>query len=450
MVLDVLSPMQQKFVLESTGAKWYLLHGPVSCGKTMGSLFRFLQGVNDCPDSQIWMIGHTSSTIYENAISLIINQPARGLPDPLGIFRPFCRWREGNRELWLTDTRGNLKIIGTLGAKDAGSIGAIQGKTMSLVYCDEITLYPDSIIDMIDTRLRNPHSYGIATMNPSYPTHKVKKWIDKARDGNKDYYELSFQLSDNPYLPEEYKDRIKNSLSGVFYKRNYLGEWCLAEGSIFDFFDRRLHVVDRPPRAADYWILGIDYGTSNAFAAVLIGINSGRSNQSAPIMWVEKEYYWDYKREGYQKTSSEFADDIKRFIEPYSVKSIYIDPSAANFRLDLQKRGMHPVNAENDVNDGILKMIKLLKGDRKDGQLYICKECVNLIREIEGYVWHPKCIERGEDEPLKQNDHAIDALRYAINTHKPPSFDYEGHQRKLEQQARERQNWRHPNDFGFR
>lgn len=449
LVLEILAPKQKKFVLEST-KKWNLAHGSVSCGKTIGTLFRFLQACNDCPDSQIWMLGHTSSTIYDNAISLIVNQPGIGLPDPLGIFRPFCRWREGNRELWLTDTRGNLKTIGTLGAKDAGSIGAIQGKTISLVYCDEFTLYPDAVIDMIDTRLRNPHSFGIGTMNPSYPTHKLKTWIDKARAGDKNYYELPFNLDDNPYLPVEYKDRIKNSLSGVFYKRNYLGEWCLAEGSIFDFFDRRLHVLAKPPVAADYWILGIDYGTSNAFAAILIGVNAGRNTQSAPIMWAEKEYYWDYKREGYQKTSSEFADDVKRFIEPYSVKSIYVDPSAANFRLDLQKRGMHPVNAENDVNEGIIKTIKLLKGDIKDGQLYICSGCVNLIREIEGYVWHPKCIERGEDEPLKQNDHAIDALRYAVNTHKPFRYDNDEYNRRVEQQYRERQNWRHPNDFGFR
>ena len=382
-----------------------------------------MQAVDQCPDSQIWMIGHTSSTIYDNAIRLIVEQPALGLPDPLGIYRPFARWQKGERELWFKDSRDRLKRISTTGARDAGAIGAIQGKTISLVYCDEMTLYPLNIIDMIDTRLRNPHSMGIATMNPSYPTHKLKQWIDKARDGDLNYYELAFTLDDNPYLTEDYKFRIKNSLSGVFYKRNYLGEWCLAEGSIFDFFDRSIHVVPRPPRAADYWIVGLDYGTSNAFCAVLVGINCGLHTQDKPYWWVEKEYYWDYKKRGFQKSSSEFADDLKNWIEPYSVKSVYIDPSAANFRLDLQRRGIHPVNAENDVSEGIIKMISLLKGDPKSGQLVICEECSNLIREIESYVWHPKCIERGEDEPLKLNDHSVDALRYAVNTHKPVLYD---------------------------
>jgi phage terminase large subunit len=237
----------------------------------------------------------------------------------------------------------------------------------------------------------------------------------------------------------------------VFYKRNYLGEWCLAEGSIFDFFDRGIHVVQRPPRAADYWIVGVDYGTSNAFAAILIGVCTGRYAQEKPILWAEKEYYWDYKKRGYQKSSSEFAEDLKKFIEPYSVTSVYVDPSAANFKLDLQRRGIHPVNAENDVNEGIIKTISYLKGDPKSGQLYICQECENLIREIEGYVWHPKCLERGEDEPLKMNDHSVDALRYALNTHKPSRYDNTDYQKRQEEQYKQRNSsWRHPNDYGFR
>lgn len=448
--MDILSPKQQEFVLNST-AKWNLAHGSMSSGKTVGTVFRVMQAVDQCPDSQIWFIGHSSSTIYANVISLIINEPSPGLPDPLKIFRPYCKWKEFSGKLEYVDSNSNLKVIGTLGAKDAGSAGAIQGKTMSLVYCDEMTLYPEPIIDLIDTRLRNPmHMVGISTMNPTYPTHKLKKWIDAAKAGDPNYYQLHFRVEDNPYLTQDYKDRIKNSLSGVFYKRNYLGEWCLAEGSIFDFFDRSLHVVSRPPRAADYWIVGVDYGTNNAFSAILIGVYCGRGTQEAPIIWAEKEYYWDYKKRGFQKSSSEFADDLKTFLEPYSVKAVYVDPSAANFKLDLQRRGIHPVKAENDVNEGILSMIKWLKGDQKTGQLYICSECTNLIREIEGYVWHPKCLEKGEDEPLKMNDHSVDALRYAINTHKPVRFDHEDYYRRQEDQLRQKYNnnsWNRPGGF---
>lgn len=411
-MVDLLSPKQREFILHST-RKINIAHGSVRSGKTVGTLFRFMQAAGECPDSQIWMIGHTSTTIFDNAIRLIIEPKGKGIPDPLAIFRPFCTWMKGDRELRYKD-----KVISTVGAKDSGAIGAIQGKTFSLAYCDEITLYPESIIDMIDTRLSNPHSMLFSSCNPSHPTHKIKQWVDKAVASDPNYYHLHFTLDDNPYLEQSYKERIRASLSGVFYRRNYLGEWCLAEGAIFDFFERSTYVVGRPPRCADYWIVGVDYGTNNAFAAVLIGVSTGNKTQTGAMMWVEKEYYWDHKVKGRQKTNSEFADDLKKWMEPYAVRSIYLDPSAAAFRLELQRRGLHPVNADNDVDNGIQK----LTSEMKKGSLFICSECTNLIREIESYVWDPKCAEKGYDEPLKQNDHAIDALRYAVHTHKPAIY----------------------------
>lgn len=442
---EVLSKKQVEFITHST-KKINLAHGAVRCGKTLGTLFRCMQAVDECPDSQIWFIGHTSSTIYDNAISLIINPQPYGKPDPLSIFRPYCNWLKGNRQLLYKD-----KTINTVGAKDAGAIGAIQGKTMSICYCDEMTLYPDNVINMISTRISLPHSLLIATMNPSSPSHILKTWIDKAESGDQNYYALKFLLDDNPFVEESYKLRLKNSLSGVFYKRNYLGEWCLAEGSIFDFFDRSIYVIKKPQRTADYWIVGIDYGTNNAFAAVLVGVSTGQYVQEGATWWVEDEYYWDSKATLYQKTSSEFAEDIKQWLQPYDVRSIYLDPSAATFRVDLQRKGMHPVNANNDVHEGIMRMIS----EMKSGRLLVLDKCKNLIREMEGYVWDPKKAERGEDEPLKKNDHALDALRYAVNSHKIPKVPTA--QERMEQQAQYYQQQRQimngarsPRELGFR
>ncbi|HEV3250096.1 MAG TPA: terminase family protein, partial [Puia sp.] len=389
---NLLSDKQLEFVRDST-AKWNLAHGSVRSGKTVGSLFDFMYKADRCPDSKIWMVGKSSDTIYDNAIRLLLEPSPLDIPDPLAVFRPFCSWFPGKRELRFRD-----KTISTLGARDEGCIGAFQGKTFSLVYCDEITLYPESIIDMIDTRLSFPHSQGIATMNPSHPNHKVKQWIDMAEAGNKDYYSLHFTLDDNPYVDGAYKNRIKNSLSGLFYKRNYLGLWCLAEGAIFDFFDEKIHVVKRPPRAAEYWIAGIDYGTTNAFACVLVGINSGKTTQSGTCRWVEAEYYWNSKKEGRQKTNSEYANDVAEFLEPYGIKSVYVDPSAASFKLELRKKGFTVVDADNDVTNGITFMTS----EMAKGNLFVCESCPNLIREIQSYCWDPKAAERGYDEPLKK------------------------------------------------
>jgi PBSX family phage terminase large subunit len=371
-----------------------------------------MEAVNNCPDSQIFMVGHSSDTIYQNAIRLLLES------DQLAIFRPFCTWYAGKRQLKFKD-----KTVVTLGAKDEGAIGSFQGKTFSLVYCDELTLYPESIIDMIDTRLSNPHSMGFASMNPAHPTHKVKKWIDKAEEGDPNYYSLHFTLDDNPYVDEEYKQRIRDSLSGLFYKRNYLGLWCLAEGAIFDFFDPKIYVVKQPPRCAEYWVVGIDYGTSNNFACMLMGVDSGRSTQLGVCRWIEKEYVWDSKKMGRQKTNSEYADDVQAFLEAYSIKGIYVDTSAAAFKLELQRRGLHVIDANNDVMNGISYM----SSEMRKGNLFICSECKVLIKEIESYVWDPKSSERGEDKPLKRDDHCIDACRYCVFSHQIAKYNPYSH-----------------------
>ena len=405
---DLLSPKQIEFIRNSI-SKWNIADGSVRSGKTVATLFRFMHAVDQCADSDIWMVGHSSDTIYQNAIRLLFESPT------FAIYKPYCTWASGKRQLKYKD-----KTIGTLGAKDEGAIGSFQGKTFSLCYCDEMTLYPESIIDMIDTRLSKPHSMGFASMNPSHPSHKIKKWIDKADEGDPNYYSLHFTLDDNPYVDSAYKQRIRDSLSGIFYKRNYLGLWCLAEGAIYDFFDKKIHVVNRPPRAAEYWIAGIDYGQIHPFVCLLIGVSTGKYDQSGKCMWVEKEYFWDSSpsAKGRQKTNSEFAEDVSNFLEPYAVKAIYMDPSAEAFHLELRKRGMHVVHANNDVLNGLT----YTASEMAKGNLFICQECTNTIRQVEGYVWDPKAAARGDDAPVKVSDDACDALRYAIYSHKVPSY----------------------------
>ena len=398
------SPKQWQFISKAR-ARWNIAHGSVRTGKTVGSAFAFMTWVEQCPDSQIAMIGYTAETIYRNVVRLILES------SEFSLFRPYCTW--SNRKLHYKD-----KVITTHGASNEGSIGSIQGQTFSAVYCDEITLFPESIIDMIDTRLSMPYSIGFATCNPSHPEHKIKKWVDKARAGDKNYYEMHFTLEDNPFLPEDYKERIKKSSSGLFFKRNILGEWCLAEGAIYECFDRNLHVVSRPPRSADYWISAIDYGTSNPFACLLLGVATGRYDQRGRCLWVEKEYYWDPTKKGRQKTNGEFAEDVVKFLEPYGVRQIYIDPTAEAMQLELRRKNLHPVHANNDVENGI----QLTSTELAKGNLFIMSECANLIREMEGYVWDPRATKKGLDEPLKQNDHACDALRYAIASHKVPVY----------------------------
>lgn len=403
------SKKQIEFILNSTKL-WNITHGAVSTGKTVCATFRFLQACNECPDSEIAIIGKTSKTIYNNVIKLILESPE------LALFRPFCSW--SNHELFFKDKR-----IATYGAKDESSYQIIQGRTLSLALCDEMTLYPINFIEMLETRLRKPYSMAFAAMNPTYPSHLVKQWIDKAETGDPEYYALHFVLDDNPFLTDAYKKRTKESNMGLFYKRNVLGLWVLAEGSIFEFFDKKVHVVKKPPRAAEYYIAGIDYGLNNPYACVLIGVSTGQYTQEGKHMWVEEEFFWDHKKKMRQKTVSELARDTAAFLEPYNVRQAYIDPSALPMKEDLRRLGVHTIDANNEVLDGI----GIMCSEMSKGNLVVLDRCPNLIREIESYVWDSKAAEKGWDEPLKRDDHALDALRYALATHKVSTYQPYAH-----------------------
>jgi len=245
-----------------------------------------------------------------------------------------------------------------------------------------------------------------ATTNPDSPYHWLKR--DFLTD-NPDVLSWKFILDDNPALTEFEKDYLIRQYRGLWFQRFIQGNWVQAEGAIYDYFDDRIHVIDFAPIYSSSYLVGVDYGTTNPCAFVMIGVDFSRN----PNLWVEREYYFDSKVHQRQKTDAEYADDFIRFIDHTSIASIYIDPSAISFRLELKKRGVTNLfEARNEVLDGIREVSKMLN----NGTLKICRSCKHLISEFQSYVWDPKSLKTGEDKPMKQNDHALDALRYAIYT----------------------------------
>lgn len=384
-----LSPKQKDFILHST-AKINIAHGAVRSGKSFSSLIRFGELVVTCPNSEIIIVGNSLSTAVENVV--------KPLSDTL--FSGYCTWQPGNRQLLLGD-----KAIRVIGANDEGAVRAIQGNTHSLAYVDELTTIPYNFIDMLTSRLSHPWSKLIATCNPNSPVHPVKENLIDNRD--KSYvYSLHFNIDDNPYLTDQIKSELRSQYTGLFYKRYILGEWVAAEGAIYADFSRKSHVITREPHYFENYFVGIDYGASNPFAAVLIG----HSNKYHPHLVVIKEYYWDISKTYRQKTNSEYADDIERFIAGYPVRAIYVDPSAESFEVELKRRRVRVLEAKNDVYPGITFVSDLVSNH----ELKVLNTCPNTIREMEMYVWDEKKSVRGIEEPVKKNDHTCDAVRYAL------------------------------------
>lgn len=389
-------PFSEKQIIfyNESNAKINIASGSVRSGKSYVLIHRFLKEITSDVPGKFVFTGKSEKTIRDNII------------DPMNaLINGEMQYHSGHGYCNL-----GSRIINVIGANDERAIGKIQGNTYGSALVDEIATLPQSYIDMLMTRLSIPESKMFAGTNPDSPFHWLKtEYIDKLREFPKKLKFFEFVLEDNPILDPEYIDFLKTRFSGLWYKRFIEGKWVQAEGAIFDFFDPDLHCVEKPSTYAKYYILGCDYGTTNAFAAVLIGFNDDSLRGK---IWVEKEYYWDSKVMGYQKTNVEYANDLKRAFGDYPIRLVYLDPSAKSFEVEL-KRNKWPVRqAKNDVLDGIHCISNYLS----QGALVICKSCKNLIKEFESYVWDDKSIRLGEDKPVKQRDHALDALRYAIFT----------------------------------
>ena len=295
-----------------------------------------------------------------------------------------------------------------IGANDERATGKIQGATFAGAWIDEGTLIPETFFKMLLSRLSIPNAKIFVTTNPDSPYHWLKTdYID--REDELDMKTFKFSIDDNPSLTDAYKDSLKKEFSGLWYNRYILGHWCLAEDAIYDFFNEDFHVIKSPPTYAKYYVCGIDYGTTNPFAATLVGYNG----QSHPALWVEKEYYYDSKKKGRQKTDSEYADDLQRWMYGYPIRAFYLDPSAASMEVELKRRRLPVIQAENDVLAGIRFVASLFV----QGDLAIMDTCSELIQEIGGYVWDQDASKNGLDKPLKRNDHLNDSLRYCLLSH---------------------------------
>lgn len=292
------------------------------------------------------------------------------------------------------------------GGKDERSQDLIQGITLAGVFFDEVALMPESFVNQATGRCSVDGSKYWFNCNPDGPYHWFKaNWIDKQKEKNLLY--LHFTMDDNLSLSEKIKERYRSMYTGVFFKRYILGVWAMAEGIIYDMFDSEKHVKkDMPQLYPNGRYVSVDYGTQNA--TVFLLWTKGIDNRWYCI----REYYYSGRDKGKQKTDAEYVKDMKEFLSGERVKAIIVDPSAASFIAALRKAGFPVLKAKNDVEDGIRLVGTLLN----QGRILFSSLCVNTIMEFASYIWDKKAAERGEDKPIKQHDHAMDAVRYFCST----------------------------------
>ena len=313
----------------------------------------------------------------------------------------------------LTVRRGNRQNrFYIFGGRDESSYMLIQGITLAGVLLDEVALMPRSFVEQALARCSVTGAKLWFNCNPDVPEHWFnKEWIRKARE--KDATHLHFTMEDNPSLSEETIARYKSLYSGVFYQRYVEGLWVAGDGMIYDMFIRDENIYDDEMRPLGLSYLATryiacDYGTTNP--TVFLDIYD-----DGEIVRVDREYRWDSRETLRQKTDSEYADDLQTFMgdDPQFLCPLIVDPSAASFIVELQRRGIYVIQGDNNVPDGIRRTAQLFA--RRI--LLVHDTCEGLIGELGSYVWDTKAATQlGVEKPVKTNDHGPDALRYYVNT----------------------------------
>lgn len=307
------------------------------------------------------------------------------------------QWKRTDKIMVVSDGKRE-NIFEIFGGKDEASFMLIQGRTLAGVLFDEVALQPRSFVEQACARCSVDGSKMWFNCNPASPQHWFyKEWVCDLKKHNA--IRLHFQLEDNPSLSQHIIDRYKSMYTGVFYNRYILGEWCVAEGLVYDFGED--NITDDRPNNGEYYI-SIDYGTQNPFSA---GLWCVLGDKAVRI----KEFYYNGREKGIQRTDEEYCDNIDDLAKGYNIRQVIVDPSAASFIASLRKRGYAIRKANNDVLDGIRRTAVYLK----NGNIKIHRSCVDSIAEFGLYRWDDKAT---ADTVIKENDHAMDEIRYFCNT----------------------------------
>ncbi len=309
------------------------------------------------------------------------------------------REKLGENKLIIT-YRGRENLFYVFGGKDEGSASLIQGMTLSGVLFDEVALMPRSFVEQALARCSVEGSKFWFNCNPENPAHWFyREWIKRAKSRNALY--LHFTMRDNPSLSQEMIERYERLYSGSFYERFVLGKWVAVSGAVYPFMTEEMFV--KPPDGGfDSYAVSVDYGTVNPASFGLWGRLDG-------VWYRICESYFDSRREGYQKTDEEHYEALSELIGGRAVKCIAVDPSAASFIETIRRHGEYNViPAHNDVLNGIRRTSSALK----EGKIRICDCCTDSIREFSLYRWS----ENKNDTPVKENDHAMDDIRYFVAT----------------------------------
>ena len=369
-----------------------LCDGAIRSGKTLSMVTGFfLWSMANFDGGCFGLCGRTIGALRRNIVG--------NLPVWLGGILQIQEYRSENK-LVVKNQTGRCNTYYLFGGQDESAYKLIQGITLAGVLLDEAALMPRSFVEQACARCSVTGSKLWFNCNPEGPEHWLyKEWILQAKE--KRLLHLHFTMADNPGLDPHIRARYEAMYTGVFYRRYILGQWCMAEGLVYDFQPDR-HVTSHVPTSGRYYI-SVDYGTQNPFSAGLWCVAGGRAVRI-------REFYHSGRESGKMYTDEEYHTELLKLAGGLPVEQVVVDPSAASFIATIRAHGVFSVRkAKNQVLEGIRLVAELLR----QGVLQLTADCSDSIREFSLYRWD----ENGEtDRVCKENDHAMDDIRYFCAT----------------------------------
>lgn len=365
--------------------------GAVRSGKTLSMSLGFIFWASAVSDGGAFAIcGKTVTSLRRNVITPLI---------PILKEYGFNCIEKVSRNYIDITFIGRTNRFYLFGGKDESSASLIQGMTLSGVFLDEVALMPRSFVEQALARCSVNGSKMWFNCNPDNPSHWFyNEWIKKSKEKHALY--VHFTMDDNPSLSQKLKNRYRRLYSGAFYERFVLGKWTASEGIVYPMFSRENHVYNEEVKC-ERFVISCDYGTVNPSSFGLWGLSEN-------VWYRIKEYYYSSKKEGISRTDEEHYTALEKLAGNYNISRVIVDPSASSFIECIRRHGkFRVVKANNDVVTGIRHVSTALKQNK----LRFHESCKDIIREFSLYRWNEKS---GTDVPVKENDHAMDDMRYFV------------------------------------
>jgi len=327
----------------------------------------------------------------------------------MNYFEGRCRMGQyQNRDCLYIKTPAGEKIVLVSGGGKDRDERLIKGNTYGTAYITEANeCHPNFIQEVFDRTISSPDRKVFHDLNPKAEGHwyyNILKFHEQQQDLDPAYgYNYGhFTIADNMSVLDDQLRKILRTYdkSSVWYARDILGQRKAAEGLVYPMFD---NIVPTIERHYEKYYISMDYGIQNPTAMILWGLCDG-------VWYAVKEYYHSGRETNAQKTDQQYYDELEKLAGDMHIKNLIIDPSATSFiALCNQKKRFKVWRANNDVIDGIQHTAQALS----EKKILFNDCCGRTLKEFKLYSWDEKA---GEDKPIKENDHAMDSVRYFVST----------------------------------